>query len=457
MPSTSLPIPSALVQSLVDVPGFNEAAFLEVHASGRQVVSLRTNPAKPAAISFPDVNMEPIPWAKHGSYVSERPSFTFDPLFHAGAYYVQEASSMFLEQALSQLVNLSKPMTILDLCAAPGGKSTHLQSLISPESVLVSNELVKPRVNILLENMIKWGGSNSIITNNDPADFGKLPPLFDVIVIDAPCSGSGLFRKDPEAIEEWSEANVQMCSMRQQKIIEDVWPSLKPGGLLLYSTCSYSVAEDEDIADFIADSWPVENCRLELDASWGITETVSSKHGHFGYRFYPHKTNGEGFYLACFVKGDQENATATIKPAKLTNDKKLLTLATPWLKEDNGVHLYQYKEQLFAIPEACMELFLFLQKRLHIRKAGIKLGDLARNELIPDHALALSTLYHHGIARIELNKEQAIAFLRRELFEIDELTKGWLMCFYNDLPIGWIKSLGNRFNNYYPKEWRIRT
>ena len=142
---------------------------------------------------------------------------------------------------------------------------------------------------------------------------------------------------------------------------------------------------------------------------------------------------------------------------KHTDDKKMLTLAAPWLREDHDAFLYQYKDQLFAIPAAAMELFLVLQKRLHVRKAGIKLGDLARNELIPDHALALSTLYHPAIARVELNKEQAIAFLRKELFETDQLAKGWLMCFYKDLPLGWIKSLGNRFNNYYPKEWRIRS
>jgi len=451
------PVPPALVRSLADVPGFYEAAFLDVHASGRQVVSVRRNPAKPADLVFDNISTSLVPWSEFGFYLSERPSFTFDPLLHGGAYYVQEASSMFLEQAFSQLLDLNVPLTVLDLCAAPGGKSTHIQSLISADSVLVSNELIKPRVNILLENMVKWGAVNSIVTNNDPADFGKLPPLFDVIVIDAPCSGSGLFRKDPEAIEEWSEANVEMCSIRQQKILEDVWPSLKPGGLLIYSTCSYSVVEDEDIADFIADSWPVESKRLQLEPSWNITETTSPKHGCFGYRFYPHKTDGEGFYLCCFEKTEEENSTSAIKAAKYSDDKKMLTLAAPWLREDHNCFLYQYKEQLFAIPATCMDLFLFLQKRLHVRKAGIKLGDLARNELIPDHALALSTIYNPAIERVDLNKEQAIAFLRKELFEIDQLTKGWLLCFYNDLPIGWIKSLGNRFNNYYPKEWRIRS
>ena len=454
---TPLQIPPALIQSLADVPGFNETAFREVHASGRQVVSARKNPAKPAELNFEGISTSPVPWSENGFYLSERPSFTFDPLFHAGAYYVQEASSMFLEQALTQLVDLARPITVLDLCAAPGGKSTHIQSIISPNSVVVSNELIKPRVNILLENMVKWGAANSIVTNNDPVDFGSLPPLFDVVVIDAPCSGSGLFRKDPEAINEWSEANVDMCSNRQRKIIKDVWPSLKPGGLLVYSTCSYSVAEDEDIADFIANSWPVESLKLDLQNAWSITETVSHKHGCFGYRFYPHKTEGEGFYMVCFRKSQEENSSPSIKPAKHVNDKKMLTLAAPWLREGHDCFLYQYKEQLFAIPAAYKELFLFLQKRLHVRKAGIKLGVLARNELVPDHALALSTLYHPSIARVDLNREQAIAFLRKELFEIDQLTKGWLMCFYKDLPIGWIKSLGNRFNNYYPKEWRIRS
>ena len=181
----------------------------------------------------------------------QRPSFTFDPLFHAGTYYVQEASSMFLEQALKQSVDLSQPLRVLDLCAAPGGKSTLLQSLLNKESLLVSNDVIKSRAAILEENIVKWGAANVVVTNNDPAHFARLENYFDAIVIDAPCSGSGLFRRDPEAINEWSENNVQLCSQRQQRIVADVWPALKQNGILIYSTCSYSAEEDEAILDWM--------------------------------------------------------------------------------------------------------------------------------------------------------------------------------------------------------------
>ena len=216
-------LPNELLQSLEGIKGFDKEAFIDVHESGEQVTSIRVNPYKSNVKSDPDsyresndifhvspfTSHEKIPWTDLGYYLKSRPSFTFDPLFHAGCYYVQEASSMFLEQALKQTVDLSRPLKVLDLCAAPGGKSTHLLSLISEDSLLVSNEVIRPRANILGDNIMKWGCSNVMITNNDPRDFQQLENYFDVIVIDAPCSGSGLFRREPDAIEEWSEQNVK--------------------------------------------------------------------------------------------------------------------------------------------------------------------------------------------------------------------------------------------------------
>ena len=212
-------LPEAFIQSLQNLKGFDEAAFKAVHQSGFQLTSIRLNPKKiskgqlamPArplgSLAGGHVLLEKVPWSDNGYYLSERPSFTLDPLFHAGAYYVQEASSMFLEEVLKQTIDLTKPIRILDLCAAPGGKSTLIQSVISEQSLLVSNEVIKTRVNILAENITKWGADNAIVTNNDPTDFKRLPGYFDVIVVDAPCSGSGLFRKDANAINEWSENN----------------------------------------------------------------------------------------------------------------------------------------------------------------------------------------------------------------------------------------------------------
>jgi 16S rRNA C967 or C1407 C5-methylase (RsmB/RsmF family) len=260
-------LPSSLIHSLQSTKGFEETAFINIHQSGEQITSIRINPAK-QSISTPLDGLQPhpsttlraasVPWSSLGYYLHQRPSFTLDPLLHAGTYYVQEASSMFLEQAVKQTTDTSQPLMVLDLCAAPGGKSTLLQSVISNQSLLVSNEVIQSRVNILKENIIKWGSGNVIVTNNDPKDFSKLSGLFDVVVIDAPCSGSGLFRRDPEAINEWSEANVQLCSQRQQRIIADAWNCLKEEGVLIYSTCSYSTEEDEAILD-----WTIKGLKAE--------------------------------------------------------------------------------------------------------------------------------------------------------------------------------------------------
>lgn len=221
-------LPPELVRSLIGVKGFDEEAFINEHEAGNPVTSIRINQKKisDTEISFPVKHA--VPWSCSGYYLESRPVFTLDPLFHGGAYYVQEASSMFLEQAFRQLVDLESRLTVLDLCAAPGGKSTLIQSLINRESVLVSNEIHKSRSGILEENMVKWGAANVVITNSSPEQLGKLQSVFDVAVVDAPCSGSGLFRKDPDAITEWSEQNVAMCARRQKGILTQVHPSISP-------------------------------------------------------------------------------------------------------------------------------------------------------------------------------------------------------------------------------------
>jgi 16S rRNA C967 or C1407 C5-methylase (RsmB/RsmF family) len=239
--------------------------------------------------------VSPVPWSLYGSYLERRPSFTFDPLFHAGCYYVQEASSMFLEQALRQTTDLAQPLNVLDLCAAPGGKTTHLQSLLSEDSLLVSNEVIRSRAAVLKQNCVKWGTQNVVITNNDPQHFNRLEGFFDVVVVDAPCSGSGLFRRDEEAIEEWSPDNVQLCCGRQKRILADVFPALKEGGVLIYSTCSYSKEENEAIADWLATELQMENLTLQTEKDWHIVETTADKTNAKGYRFFPDKVKGEGF------------------------------------------------------------------------------------------------------------------------------------------------------------------
>ena len=468
-------LPDLLLQSIEHTKGFDKTAFEEVHASGEQVVSVRMNPLKLPMLngewvlgnrqeaignkqeeihhsSF--ITHQPVPWSSSGYYLSQRPSFTLDPLLHAGAYYVQEASSMFLEQALKQSVELDQPLLVLDLCAAPGGKSTLLQSVISKESLLVSNEVIQTRVNILKENIIKWGAGNVVVTNNDPTAFSKLHGLFDVLVIDAPCSGSGLFRRDAEAIKEWSEDNVQLCSQRQQRILADAWNCLKEDGVLIYSTCSYSSEEDEEILDWVMKEFKVESLELKVENEWNIDE-VQSTAGAYGYRFWPYKVKGEGFFIAAFKKKESaDQLRIKIKTTQLAS-KHEATIAANWMKNTEGLTFIKQGQNITAIPTQWNETIQYLMQELKVRYAGVELGTIAKNDLLPEHALAVSTILKEGVVKVELTFAQALDYLRKNEINIENPHKGWALAVYNNFPLGWMKLLGNRINNYYPKEWRI--
>lgn len=473
-----IPLPPALLQSLENLPGFDKEAFEAVHLSGEQVTSIRFNPSKLDAEKTLDLLTThhsplltsdsrlpthdsrlptPVPWSSHGYYLPERPSFTFDPLFHAGVYYVQEASSMFVEQALKQTADLSQPLRVLDLCAAPGGKSTLLQSLISKESLLVSNDVIKSRAAILEENMIKWGAANVVVTNNDPVHFARLENYFDVIVIDAPCSGSGLFRRDTQAIDEWSENNVALCSQRQQRIIADVWPALKEDGIIIYSTCSYSAAEDEYILDWVGREMKAESKQLSIAKDWHIVEVQSPEKGFYGYRFYPDRVAGEGFFIAAMQKKDGASFEG-FKSGKTATDhltKAEEAIAKLWLQETAELILFRQKEDVIALPASLQKEIPVLQSALYIKKAGVTLGEFAGKDLIPDHQLAVSGILNKNLPHIELNRQQAVQYLRKEEIRIETQHRGWALVTCQGHPLGWVKILPNRVNNYYPKEWRI--
>ncbi len=454
-------LPASLMTSLNNVQGFNKEAFEQVHASSEQVTSIRVNPLKSSSgseditIHYSSLTIHSsVPWSSNGLYLSERPSFTLDPLLHAGVYYVQEASSMFLEKAISQTVDVSKPLLVLDLCAAPGGKSTLLQSVISKESLLVSNEVIQSRVHILKENIIKWGSGNVVITNNDPKDFSKLEGLFDVIVIDAPCSGSGLFRRDPQAINEWSKDNVQLCNQRQQRIIADAWDCLKEDGVLIYSTCSYSSEEDEDILDWIMKELKVESLKLKLEEEWRIDE-VQTPTDAYGYRFWPYKVKGEGFFIAAFKKKEEtDTVRMKVKTMQLPS-KNQIAIVSAWLQTTDGLSFILQGQHIAAIPEQWNDTIQFLMQELKVRYAGVELGTIAKNDLLPEHALALSTLVSSSVYTVELDIEQSLNYLRRNEIKISNDHKGWVLVNYKGYHLGWMKMLGNRINNYYPKEWRI--
>lgn len=447
-------LPTALVDELSEKQGFESASFIDVHENGEQITSIRLNPAKAVE---PEMGGNLIPWTKNGLYLKERPVFTADPLFHAGCYYVQEASSMFLEEALKQTVDLDLDIKVLDLCAAPGGKSTLINSLISDGSLLLANEIIKSRVLILCNNLIKWGKPNAYVCQNDPRDFGRLPGYFDALVVDAPCSGSGMFRKDPAAINEWSEDAVVLCSQRQQRILADVYPALKKDGVLIYSTCSYSELENEAIADWLTETFDLESIRLEISADWGIVETQSEQDKNWGYRFYPNRVKGEGFFLACFRK--REEQSAVVHKTRRNSEGKLpaghLEEIRKWLNPDFDMVIKTFNDTYLAIPVGHDADFQIFQDNLYLKKSGIRIGKFAGKDFIPDHELALSVVASPNIPRINLSREQALAYLKRMDISFDTPLTGWALMCFEDFPLGWAKVLPKRVNNYYPKEWRI--
>jgi 16S rRNA C967 or C1407 C5-methylase (RsmB/RsmF family)/NOL1/NOP2/fmu family ribosome biogenesis protein len=453
-------LPEKFLESLKELTGYDERSFLDVHEQGEQVTSIRLNPSKYKKGSHPSLesshpvlsDLAEVPWTKHGYYLSKRPSFTFDPLFHAGLYYVQEASSMFLEQAFKQYTDLSKPLRVLDLSAAPGGKTTHIQSLISEDSLLVSNEVIRNRSLVLKDNVIKWGSANVIVTNNDPSSFKKLKGYFDVIVVDAPCSGSGMFRKDADAIKEWSLNNVALCSQRQQRILADVLPSLKTNGVLIYSTCSYSLEEDEEIGSWIQKEFSMQALEIPIDPSWGIVESRQS--GTVGYRFYPGKLKGEGFFLSCFRKLEDEGENK-FRPQKVEKaGVKEMEAIAGWVKQE-GFDFLKHKESIYAFPSALKNELETVLSLLNIIYAGTAIGQVMKGRLVPDHALALSGILKKGLPSTGLDLDNAIKYLQRQEMNLDPGEKGWQTVNYEGFNLGWINSLANRINNYYPKELRI--
>jgi len=441
-------LPEALLHSLEGVPGYNRLHFEEVHQNPVPVTSVRLNPDKP--FPFPEQwQTSPVPWCEEGRYLATRPSFTQDPLFHAGAYYVQEASSMFIQHVIAQLFDQHSPIHIADICAAPGGKSTLLAAYFK-QAFLVSNEVIKTRTPILIENMAKWGAPNTIVTQNDPAHFKHLPGFFDLMLVDAPCSGSGLFRKDPAALDEWSEEQVLICSRRQQRILADVLPALQEGGILLYATCSYSTSENETITQWLLDEMDMECVPVTVPENWGIVH--SSLHGTF--RFFPQLLQGEGFYLSVLRKKAAVQETYLREIALLSPDKSTTKIFTEKFQLANHTSLFMQGNQVRSIASQYWQAIQQLAGALYIKKAGVELGEMKGKDLVPAHEWALLQGEKHGWPIVELNLSEALAYLGRQPLQLSA-EGGWNLVSYQGCVLGWIKSIQNRINNYYPTQWRI--
>ncbi len=526
-------LPQDFVCSMRQLLGAEEYEEFEVGMQSEPMVSVRLNPWRttasrpcpplPQLASLPSEGLPqlaglpldcPVPWCTSGYYLKERPLFTLDPLLHAGAYYVQEASSMFLEQVMRQYVNAG-PVAMLDLCAAPGGKSTHARALLPEGSLLVSNEVMKVRSQILAENLTKWGHPDVVVTRSDPADFAALEEVFDVVLTDVPCSGEGMFRKDEGAISDWSLENVELCSQRQRRILADVWPALKPGGLLIYSTCTYNLKEDEANVEWICRQLGAEVLPLEVHPDWGITGSLPHQadglpHQTDGLacsspatslsvaRFLPHRTRGEGLFMAALRKhggnasaeedafaanaaaegsfsvdaaerrggrsqrkGKRDAVVSPVNPkalARLVNREQQELLHT-WLQdEDSRYALLPQGERVLAFPQRWLPLLQQFKERLYLLQAGVALAEVKGRDLNPCHALAMSSLLRRGaFTEVEVAREQALSYLRREAIQLPADTpRGFALLTYHGVPLGFVKHLGNRANNLYPQEWRIR-
>jgi 16S rRNA C967 or C1407 C5-methylase (RsmB/RsmF family)/NOL1/NOP2/fmu family ribosome biogenesis protein len=452
--------PPGFLSSIRHATGFEEDSFVRAHEAAAPPVSIRVNLSKIGESGETLFEgMEKIPWCPSGYYLPERPVFTLDPLLHAGTYYVQEASSMFLEQAVQEVCKNIKVSLALDLCAAPGGKSTHLLGILPEESVLVSNEVIQPRTSILLENITKWGTTRSSVTQNDPADFGKLGQTFDLMVVDAPCSGSGLFRRDAGAMKEWSTKAVELCSQRQQRILADALPALRAGGYLLYATCSYSFAENEKIIDWLIAEFSMEGISVDWPAGKdGVVATYSPKSKVPCYRFYPGKVKGEGFFMALLRKSGEDEPVFKKALKDKTVSEKLPESLRSWLKTPDAYHYYRHKDSIYLMPPSVWQVFQQCRQQLNFRKAGVKLAEEAHGKYNPSHDIALCAgLQMSAFPIFEAENPTALSFLRKEEFLLPAgSAKGWVLVCYRGMPLGWLKNMGNRNNNYYPKEWRIR-
>ena len=429
------------------------------------------------------LRLDPVPWTRHGYYLNERPAFTLDPLFHAGCYYVQEASSMLLEQAVEKIQSEEKVLTALDLCAAPGGKTTHLMSLLLKECVLVSNEVIRSRVGALVENVTKWSGENVVVTNNDPSDFSHLKEMFDLVVVDAPCSGEGLFRKEPKSLSQWSQANLELNAQRQRRILRDILPSIRTGGHLIYSTCTFNPAENQEVVDWLATEFGMESVEIDLDDSWGFVRTSDDQ--NFGWQALPHRVRGEGFFLAVLRKNTPDSSPARSSSSKksknrrtkrnkscescVTTDKnpvdESFALATRRDRDELGDWISGNTDDLTIVTDgseyrlltsALADWLFSYCENLRVVTSGVRLARKTRQGFVPEHGFAVSKRLRNGsFPIVEVDGSSAIQYLRRESIDTD-LLNGIGLVSYKGHHLGWLKQVGDRSNNRYPKNWRIR-
>lgn len=373
--------------------------LLDRLASGNPSVAIRHNRLKSCR---PAPGADLVPWCPDGEYLSERKQFTFDPAFHQGLYYVQDPSSMAISAVIASL-GLDRPIVYLDACAAPGGKTTAAIDALPAGSFIVANEADPTRAAVLDENLMKWGYADVAITVGQAQKLAKLPTgCFDIIAADVPCSGEGMMRKDHKAVEQWTPGLVRACAALQMEIIEAVWTLLRPGGYLIYSTCTFSRNENEDNVNRICTELGAEQLPLP--------DMPGTVNGHF----YPHLVRGEGLYIALLKKHGNEHSARRLTEKELAKATRLLRFGS-----------------IDTEPKG--------------------------KEMIPSHALALRADFDpRRYNTIDVDRETALHFLHRDAVTLPaDIPRGLTLLTYGDRPLGWVNNLGNRANNLLPKHLRI--
>lgn len=412
-------------------------------------VSVRINPLKSSINDLSGYDI--VPWCEMGVYLPNRPKFTFDPKLHQGLYYVQDASSMAIYSVIKEIVK--GPVKYLDACAAPGGKTTAAVSALPEGSIVVANEYDYKRAEILAENIAKWGSGNVVVSRGDTSKLKKLKGYFDIVAVDAPCSGEGMMRKEPVACEQWSESLVRQCADTQREILSNVWEALRPGGYLIYSTCTFNTLENEGNL-----RWIIENLGAEPVNISSLEKNNDIVHGiecdYPCYRFLPGRIRGEGLFLAVVKKpGNGVNVSPRSKTDKSSSLHKEVA---GWVKP--GYTLICENNEIFALPTHSLSFIQDLDAKLDLIGKGTHVATLKGRDAIPTHDLALSAaLNASSFATCDISKDQALTYLRRETVTLPDGTpKGIVLLTYENRPLGFVKNLGNRSNNLLPKNWRIR-
>ena len=442
-------LPEAFIEQLQSLLPDEWEALAEAIMTTEPSVAVRVNGMR--GVGVPE-GARRVPWCGQGFYLADRPAFTFDPDWHAGRYYVQDASSMFIAHVIRHLVQ--EPIRYLDLCAAPGGKTTAAIQALPSQSLVVANEIVPPRARVLADNVIRWGYPRCVVTSNAPAQIGKLTRFFDVIAADVPCSGEGMMRKDDEAVSQWTPALVEQCAQRQREILTDVWDALRPGGLLIYSTCTYNRQENEEIADFIVNELGATSLEVPVEAEWNIHPAIGSD--CHCYRFMPHRVDGEGLFMAAFRKhGDAPRELPRINEKKEKKEKKNDAVGTDWLDKPDNYVADQQGELSIAVPADIRREVTALRASLTVLHAGVELATVMGRKTVPHHALAMSMVRSGDALPVcEVDYPTALRYLRGESITVDG-PRGYVLVAHQGAVLGFANNLGNRANNLYPKSQRI--